>query len=180
VLILLPNEQTVTIFKSAWGALDQYRRTTLWVVGSIPVGAPRMLLWKKNGFFPIIVDAATSHWQCTYVHCLFRCLYRMSHREKWTCDRLREDLDSFTELPNYQCDNRFTTNNNNQLVLQIPIGASNTNWYFKYQLVLQIPWVTIHQEEEQQQQSGYKSRASLTCSQVKTNFGPCWIFAAFW
>jgi hypothetical protein len=26
-----------------------------------------------------------------------------------------------------------------QLVLQIPIGTSNTNWYFKYQLVLQIP-----------------------------------------
>jgi hypothetical protein len=26
-----------------------------------------------------------------------------------------------------------------QLVLQIPIGTSNTNWYFKYQLILQIP-----------------------------------------
>jgi hypothetical protein len=44
------------------------------------------------------------------------------------------------------------------LVLQIPIGTSNTNWYFKYQLVLQIPIgtqissVTIHQEQKQQQQ----------------------------
>jgi hypothetical protein len=46
-----------------------------------------------------------------------------------------------------------------QLVLPIPIG-SNTNWHFKYQLVLQIPWVTIHQEEEEQQ-SGYKSRAKV-------------------
>jgi hypothetical protein len=64
-----------------------------------------------------------------------------------------------------------------QLVLQIPIGTSNTNWYFKYQLVLQIPYVTIHQEQEQeqqqqqqqqQQQSGYKSRASTTCSWLKT------------
>jgi hypothetical protein len=26
-----------------------------------------------------------------------------------------------------------------QLILQIPIGTSITNWYFKYQLVLQIP-----------------------------------------
>jgi hypothetical protein len=26
-----------------------------------------------------------------------------------------------------------------QLVFQIPIGISNTNWYFKYQLVFQIP-----------------------------------------
>jgi hypothetical protein len=26
-----------------------------------------------------------------------------------------------------------------QLVLQIPIGTSNTNWYLKYQLVPQIP-----------------------------------------
>jgi hypothetical protein len=63
----------------------------------------------QNGFFPRIVDAATSHWQRTYIHCLFRCLYRKSHREEWTCDRLREGLDSFTELPNHQCDNRFTT-----------------------------------------------------------------------
>jgi hypothetical protein len=35
-------------------------------VGSIPVGAPRMLLWKKiiclaEWIFPRIVDAATSH-----------------------------------------------------------------------------------------------------------------------
>jgi hypothetical protein len=35
-------------------------------------------------------------------HCCSRC-------EEWTCDRLREGLDSFTELPNHQCDNRFTT-----------------------------------------------------------------------
>jgi hypothetical protein len=32
-----------------------------------------------------------------------------SRCEEWTCDRLREGLDSFTELPNHQCDNRFTT-----------------------------------------------------------------------
>jgi hypothetical protein len=76
--------------------------------------------------------------------------------------------------------NLISTSNTNwyfkyQLVLQIPIGTSNTNWYFKYQLVLQIPYVTIHQEQEQeqqqqqqQQQSGYKSRASTTCSWLKT------------
>jgi hypothetical protein len=39
-----------------------------------------------------------------------------------------------------------------QLVLQIPIGTSNTNWYFKYQLVLHMPigtsytnWYFIYQ-----------------------------------
>jgi hypothetical protein len=30
------------------------------------------------------------------------------------------------------------------LVLQIPIGTSNTNWYFKYQLVLQIRIGTLN------------------------------------
>jgi hypothetical protein len=54
------------------------------------------------------------------------------------------------------------------LALKKVIGISNTNWYFKYQLVLQIP---IHQEqqeqeqeqqEQQEQQSGYKSSASTT------------------
>jgi hypothetical protein len=51
-----------------------------------------------------------------------------------------------------------------QLVLQIPIGTSNTNWYFKYQLVLQIPIGTSNtmstdpprtrRTKEEQQQSG--------------------------
>jgi hypothetical protein len=52
------------------------------------------------------------------------------------------------------------------LALKKVIGISNTNWYFKYQLVLLIP---IHQEqqeqeqqEQQEQQSGYKSSASTT------------------
>jgi hypothetical protein len=58
-----------------------------------------------------------------------------------------------------------------QLLLQIPIVTSNTNCYFKYQLLLWMPWVTIHQEQEQQQQqSGYKIRASTTCSRLKITF----------
>jgi hypothetical protein len=49
-----------------------------------------------------------------------------------------------------------------QLVLQIPIGT------WKYQLVCPIPRVTIHQEHQQEeQQSGYKSRASTTCSRAR-------------
>jgi hypothetical protein len=47
-----------------------------------------------------------------------------------------------------------------QLVLQIPIGTANTkyigtssaDWYFQYQLVLWIPWVMIQQEQQQPQQ----------------------------
>jgi hypothetical protein len=67
-----------------------------------------------------------------------------------------------------------------QLLLQIPIVTSNTSCYFKYQLLLQIPigtlntnWyfeqplVTIHQQEQQEQQSGYKSTASTTRSRLK-------------
>jgi hypothetical protein len=61
-----------------------------------------------------------------------------------------------------------------QLVLQIPIGTSNTNvlqipMYFKYQLVLPIPWVTI-QQQEQQQQSGYKSHAKVGVLRDSHNF----------
>jgi hypothetical protein len=57
------------------------------------------------------------------------------------------------------------------LALKKVIGISNTNWYFKYQLVLQIPIYQEQQEQEQQeqeqqeqqeQQSGYKSSASTT------------------
>jgi hypothetical protein len=63
-----------------------------------------------------------------------------------------------------------------QLVLQIPIGTWSADWYFNYQLVLRIPWVTINQHEEQQQQqqqqSGYKSRASTPCSRLKMNYLP--------
>jgi hypothetical protein len=44
----------LTIIKSAWGALDQYRHTTLWVVGSSLVGAPKMLLWKLIGLGMIV------------------------------------------------------------------------------------------------------------------------------
>jgi hypothetical protein len=51
-----------------------------------------------------------------------------------------------------------------QLVLQLPIGTLTTNWYFEYQLLLRIPWVTIQQEKQQEQQSGYKSALALhTC-----------------
>jgi hypothetical protein len=39
----------------------------------------------------------------------------------------------------YKMEYQILAHKKRQLVLQIPIGTSNTNWYFKYQLVLQIP-----------------------------------------
>jgi hypothetical protein len=50
LLVLLTNvrsNHSKSMVHGALGALDQYRHTTLWVVGSSLVGAQKMLLWKK-------------------------------------------------------------------------------------------------------------------------------------
>jgi hypothetical protein len=59
------------------------------------------------------------------------------------------------------------------LALKIAIGISNTNWCFKYQLVLQITIGTSNTMSNDPPRrrttklSGYKSRASTTCSRQK-------------
>jgi hypothetical protein len=72
------------------------------------------------------------------------------------------------QIPICKMESQILALKKRRLVFQIPIGTSIADWYFKYQLVFRIHWVTIQQQQEQQ--SEYKSRASTTCSRLKMKF----------